>query len=97
MLGWGGGIRTPEYWYQKPVPYHLATPHHKFASRSIKSGEARLALALLAYCCVSSSNTPSQYLYTAQSVFRYFLALHPGANLWSIVTNITYMAYLFYR
>ena len=27
MLGWGGGIRTPGCWYQKPVPYHLATPH----------------------------------------------------------------------
>ncbi len=26
--GWGGGIRTPECWYQKPVPYHLATPHY---------------------------------------------------------------------
>ena len=25
--GWDGGIRTPECWYQKPVPYHLATSH----------------------------------------------------------------------
>ena len=25
FLGWDGGIRTPECWYQKPVPYHLAT------------------------------------------------------------------------
>lgn len=24
--GWGGGIRTPECRYQKPMPYHLATP-----------------------------------------------------------------------
>ena len=23
--GWDGGVRTPEYWYQKPAPYHLAT------------------------------------------------------------------------
>jgi integrase len=27
FLGWDGGIRTPECWYQKPVPYHLATSH----------------------------------------------------------------------
>src|SRR6476646_8808710 len=25
-LGWGGRIRTCECRYQKPVPYHLATP-----------------------------------------------------------------------
>jgi hypothetical protein len=24
--GWGAGIRTPEWRYQKPLPYHLATP-----------------------------------------------------------------------
>ena len=29
LRGWGGGIRTPECRYQKPVPYHLATPHHR--------------------------------------------------------------------
>ena len=26
FYGWGWGIRTPECWYQKPVPYHLANP-----------------------------------------------------------------------
>ena len=26
QFGWGAGIRTPECWYQKPVPYRLATP-----------------------------------------------------------------------
>ena len=26
LIGWGAGIRTPECWYQKPVPYRLATP-----------------------------------------------------------------------
>ena len=26
--GWGRGIRTPEYWYQKPVPYRLAIPQY---------------------------------------------------------------------
>ena len=26
--GWGRGIRTPEYQYQKLVPYRLAIPHH---------------------------------------------------------------------
>ena len=25
-IGWGGRIRTSECRYQKPVPYHLATP-----------------------------------------------------------------------
>src|SRR5436305_4713814 len=25
--GWGGRIRTSEWRYQKPLPYHLATPH----------------------------------------------------------------------
>ena len=24
--GWGGWIRTNEWRYQKPLPYHLATP-----------------------------------------------------------------------
>lgn len=26
--GWGRGIRTPEYRYQKPRPYRLAIPQH---------------------------------------------------------------------
>ena len=26
FCGWGEGIRTPEYRYQKPRPYRLATP-----------------------------------------------------------------------
>jgi hypothetical protein len=25
--GWGARIRTWEWRYQKPLPYHLATPH----------------------------------------------------------------------
>src|SRR5436305_12257919 len=37
-IGWGGRIRTCECRYQKPVPYHLATPQQ--ASRD--AGEARL-------------------------------------------------------
>ena len=31
MVGWGGRIRTCECRYQKPVPYHLATPHQGMA------------------------------------------------------------------
>ncbi len=27
--GWGGGIRTPEWRNQNPLPYHLATPHRQ--------------------------------------------------------------------
>ena len=27
-FGWDEGIRTPECWYQKPVPYHLATSQY---------------------------------------------------------------------
>jgi hypothetical protein len=27
MAGWGGRIRTSEWWNQNPLPYHLATPH----------------------------------------------------------------------
>jgi hypothetical protein len=27
ILGWGGRIRTYEWRHQKPLPYHLATPH----------------------------------------------------------------------
>ena len=26
-FGWGWGIRTPEWWDQNPLPYHLANPH----------------------------------------------------------------------
>ena len=26
ILGWGWGIRTPEWWDQNPLPYHLANP-----------------------------------------------------------------------
>ena len=26
-LGWDGGIRTPEWRNQNPLPYHLATSH----------------------------------------------------------------------
>ena len=28
-LFWGGRIRTSEWRYQKPLPYHLATPQHR--------------------------------------------------------------------
>lgn len=28
LTGWGDRIRTCECRYQKPVPYHLATPHY---------------------------------------------------------------------
>ncbi len=28
-LGWGGRIRTYGTRYQKPMPYHLATPHQR--------------------------------------------------------------------
>ena len=27
--GWGGRIRTYDTRYQKPMPYHLAAPHHE--------------------------------------------------------------------
>lgn len=27
-VGWGARIRTWEWRYQKPLPYHLATPQH---------------------------------------------------------------------
>jgi hypothetical protein len=27
-IGWGGRIRTYGTRYQKPMPYHLATPQH---------------------------------------------------------------------
>src|ERR671912_635787 len=30
-LGWGGWIRTNECRFQRPVPYHLATPQNLFA------------------------------------------------------------------
>ena len=32
--GWGGRIRTCECRYQKPVPYHLATPQHRGPARA---------------------------------------------------------------
>ena len=31
VFGWGGRIRTYGARYQKPVPYHLATPHQRGA------------------------------------------------------------------
>jgi aromatic ring-cleaving dioxygenase len=31
LVGWGGRIRTCECRYQKPVPYHLATPQQALA------------------------------------------------------------------
>ena len=40
--GWGGRIRTCECRYQKPVPYHLATPQHCPASGA--GGGALIAL-----------------------------------------------------
>jgi starch synthase len=29
LINWGGRIRTSEWRYQKPLPYHLATPHYR--------------------------------------------------------------------
>ncbi len=40
--GWGGRIRTCECRYQKPVPYHLATPQQ---AHPLLCGEARLIAA----------------------------------------------------
>ncbi len=34
MRGWGGRIRTSEWRYQKPLPYHLATPQYAAPSRT---------------------------------------------------------------
>ena len=31
--GWGGRIRTYDTRYQKPMPYHLATPHQYSAHK----------------------------------------------------------------
>jgi hypothetical protein len=35
--GWGGRIRTCGCWYQKPVPYRLATPQQSATSQRRKS------------------------------------------------------------
>ena len=32
LAGWGGRIRTSEWRNQNPLPYHLATPHHRRAT-----------------------------------------------------------------
>ena len=29
LIGWGGWVRTNEWRYQKPLPYHLATPQQR--------------------------------------------------------------------
>lgn len=39
--GWGGRIRTSEWRYQKPLPYHLATPHRRKAARCLDAASAR--------------------------------------------------------
>src|ERR1043165_4740901 len=33
-VGWGGWIRTNECRFQRPVPYHLATPQYQIAGSS---------------------------------------------------------------
>ena len=42
LAGWGGRIRTSECRYQKPVPYHLATPQQRQASLGTPAQDARL-------------------------------------------------------
>ena len=37
LFGWGGRIRTCECRDQNPVPYHLATPHHRVVP--VRDGE----------------------------------------------------------
>ena len=32
FFGWGGRIRTYACWSQRPMPYHLATPHYRCRS-----------------------------------------------------------------
>src|SRR5690606_13589163 len=39
--GWGGRLRTREWRYQKPLPYHLATPQQRSGGRSISRATAR--------------------------------------------------------
>jgi hypothetical protein len=39
--GWGGRIRTYEWRDQNPLPYHLATPHHKQSLRRAMPEAAR--------------------------------------------------------
>src|SRR5438270_11897533 len=39
-LGWGGRIRTCECRFQRPVPYHLATPQSRFQAPRLDSRTA---------------------------------------------------------
>src|ERR1043166_3712930 len=49
-FGWGGWIRTNECRFQRPVPYHLATPQYLFIClqflESVKSGNPDEFIAL---------------------------------------------------
>src|SRR6476646_7166205 len=38
LAGWGGRIRTSVWRNQNPLPYHLATPQHGGARRTIPGG-----------------------------------------------------------
>src|SRR5438105_497091 len=42
-LSWGGRIRTCECRFQRPVPYHLATPQSRFSSPAAGSKNRRRA------------------------------------------------------
>ena len=48
LPGWGAGIRTPEWRYQKPLPYHLATPQcREAASYAIRAAKATTGIGLV--------------------------------------------------
>nr|GFD55409.1 hypothetical protein [Tanacetum cinerariifolium] len=38
VLGWGGRIRTCGWRHQKPLPYHLATPHQGGGLIAVSAG-----------------------------------------------------------
>ena len=52
LPGWGAGIRTPEWRYQKPLPYHLATPQCR-ERRRVRQFARRLQLPVEALFCRS--------------------------------------------
>jgi hypothetical protein len=98
LHGWGGGIRTPECWYQKPVPYHLATPHHEFAPLRLKFRQSRnFESSLAAHHCIRIFIARSEVFKYISLRYSILLCAASACKSVVIITKRGEKAYLFYR
>ncbi len=68
--GWGGRIRTHEWRYQKPLPYHLATPQRKPISIKSQIIPKILLIAFSLYSILSPQSVLANDLFESRLILN---------------------------